>query len=274
MACRGLTASSQPAGVGFSSDSSESKISDPMTDGADDLNAFLLSFFTNIFPEYKDNDLHFAGNSYAGHFIPGYISHIMDRQKTGIPKTFDKEFKSIILFDGVLYYAATMYGSLYDHFCNHESPGSSSRISFNDTACLAMEEAMPECERYQAECLRTYDVEACRQSTEVCASRIGKWYDFYGPNQPDGDDDRRICDDTPACGYIDLTYADYLNLPSVQKALFRHEGVRFKFFNASVNGLWFNSGASHVPTTRQLSNILDNTEAAVLMVNGNNDILV
>lgn len=234
------------------------------------MNRFLEIFFTKTFPQFRQNQLHFAGNSYAGHFIPGMVADISRRQREGVPRTAPKPFDSIILFNGVLYYAATFDGSIYDHFCSPDS-----HVRFNSTACEAIASLLPECERLQAQCLATYDENICRTSTEFCQSMREPWYKS-DVGEVSADDDRAICEDTFACGYMNTAFIDYLNLPDVQQAILGPDSPRVDFwpFNESVNAVWEKTGAAHLPTTRQLSYILDETDVSVLMVNGNNDVLV
>lgn len=264
---------SQPTGVGFSTNlDSDSGAPDPLAKVASDMSTFLDIFFTRVFPEVGQNDLHLAGNSFAGHFVPGIVAEISRREREHIPGTPTKAFDSIILYNGVLYYAATFDGGMYDHFCR---PNTSAPGHLNETACRTIAERLPECERLQAKCIATYDVDVCTASTEVCAATHAEWLQGE-TGDIDLDDDRRVCEDVFNCGYTSRAFIDYLNVPAVQRAIFGQDAHVGKFiqYNESVAMTWSTTGASFLPTTRQMSYILDETDVAVLMVNGNNDCLV
>ena len=56
-----------------------------MEDAANDMNAFLRIFFTEMFPPVSTNPLHFAGESFGGHWVPSFVTHISQRQQLGVP---------------------------------------------------------------------------------------------------------------------------------------------------------------------------------------------
>ena len=259
---------SQPAGVGFSPARNGSG-PDNMKDAASDFNTFLHVFFSEMFPQFSMHAIHFAGESFGGHWVPEFVERISKHQQVDVPGTTRIRFNSILLFDPVISYMGSADLAAYDHFCSQDS-----RVRFNETACRAMEETMPECDYLHRACLDTYDVNICRTAFTYCAEIHGKWFNEYGPNQPDPYNDRFICKPGAfACGNFDISFVEYLNQPTVLNSL-GFKGLRYTPFSAALNRVWGESGAMIVPTTRAVSYILNDTPVKVLVINGNNDILV
>jgi cathepsin A (carboxypeptidase C) len=71
-----------------------------------------------------------------------------------------------------------------------------------------------------------------------------------------------------------MSFVDYLNRADVQKRLGFEGTFKYKVFNAEINRAWGMRAAIAVPTTREVSYILDDTPTKVLVVSGNNDIIV
>jgi cathepsin A (carboxypeptidase C) len=65
----------------------------------------------------------------------------------------------------------------------------------------------------------------------------------------------------------------YCNLPSVQAQLgFRN--LKFQGINFQLNSKWTAAGDPILPSTRDLTFILDKTNVRILILNGNNDVSV
>ncbi|KAK4449805.1 Alpha/Beta hydrolase protein, partial [Podospora aff. communis PSN243] len=249
-----------PAGVGFSH-TTRPPSSASMPSAASDINTLLTTFFTTMFPHLATNPLHLVGESIGGHWVPHFASHI----HTTHPIT------SIILLNGVVSQTHSGDGALYDHFCDPER----SNVLFNHTACTAMAETQIECDFLSDQCVETYDEFICRAAFGYCGGQHGRWYNEYGPGMPDPYDDRFVCREGEfACGNFDMGFVEYLNRREVKRALRVDEGVEYRVFNATVNRAWGEKAVMAVPTTREVSWILEETEMWVLVVNGNNDAVV
>lgn len=241
-----------------------------MEDAASDMNAFLRIFFTEMFPQFSTNPLHIAGESFGGHWVPSFVSHIGKRQQLGVPATFNGTIESVILLDAVVFYMTSGPGATYDHFCSPESI-----VKLNQTACCAMGETAPKCDYLSRQCVDTYDVDICKSAFEFCSNVHARWYNDYGPNLPDPYDDRYVCDpEAFACGNFDMRFVEYLNVEEVKRGLGIDVEFEYRVFNAAINRAWGERAAMAVPTTREVSYILDETATKVLVVNGNNDIIV
>ncbi|KAL8418585.1 hypothetical protein RB594_001981 [Gaeumannomyces avenae] len=72
-----------PVGTGFSYVNTDSFVTE-LNQMADQFIQFLEKWFA-LFPEYQNDDLYFAGESYAGQHIPYIAKHILDRNKNKNP---------------------------------------------------------------------------------------------------------------------------------------------------------------------------------------------
>lgn len=73
--------SSQPAGVGFSTEAG--KTVNSLSQGAEDFVMFLELFF-EAFPALRGRPLHIAGESYAGHYVPYYVARLLEKGTTRV----------------------------------------------------------------------------------------------------------------------------------------------------------------------------------------------
>lgn len=91
--------------------------------------------------------------------------------------------QSIVLVDAVLDAVTAGVAGFYDHFCSVDEHGRRNKPGgFNESTCRAMEEQLPECERFAGLCRDTYDVNVCRMANSWCDEHIGKWlYDKVVP---------------------------------------------------------------------------------------------
>ncbi|KAK3318957.1 carboxypeptidase Y [Apodospora peruviana] len=269
----------QPAGVGFSTvNGSNSGGPDNVVEAAEDFTRFLITFFGQVFPQYAANPLHFAGESFAGKYIPGYVHYMEQRRKQGLLPSLPT-IQSIILVDAVIDTVSSSVLSLYDHFCDvdDEIGAPTTKKPFNTTACDALENAAPECQRLDALCRDTYDGNVCQISHEVCFDTLGGWLmDDVREGGRDPYDDRKACGpNPPICeGFEGEGYAAYVNRSEVKIALGFEEDYVFSGINWDLNQRWERSKDIFVPTTRELAYILDETPIRVLVLNGNNDIIV
>ncbi|KAH8590567.1 Alpha/Beta hydrolase protein [Bisporella sp. PMI_857] len=264
----------QPAGVGFSSiRNGTTGGPDNLQEAAQDFNKFLAVFFTDVFPQFSHLPFHIAGESFGGTYVPGFVDYISKRQQLGVPDVFQTPIQSIVLVDAVI--DTIQSGSLgtYDHMCNFDSKGKNRlRLGFNETACRAVEKAVPECERLDHLCKSTYDKEVCAAAYFFCAGHIDS-YLFSGPIARNVYDDRYVCNgDYPTCGLYGIS-APYLNDPKVQRAL-GADGWNYTMINFDLGTRWDESKESFMPTIRELTWILDESPTKVLVLQGNNDIVV
>jgi hypothetical protein len=87
--------------------------------------------------------------------------------------------------------------------------------------------------------------------------------------------DRHACETPPLCS--DFAHGatwKFFNQPWVQRSLGFAEGYPFELIDFDTNNRWVAAEHVHLPVTRELTWILDNTDIRVLFVNGNNDIIM
>ncbi|KAJ0277722.1 hypothetical protein COL940_007611 [Colletotrichum noveboracense] len=75
-----------------------------------------------------------------------------------------------------------------------------------------------------------------------------------------------------ASGMEEIT--KYLNQAHVQKQMGVENQIDFKTVNMDLNEQWSKASELFVPTSREVAAILDKKHTRVLVINGNNDIIV
>lgn len=245
-------------------------------EAAQDFDRFLSIFFADVFPQYSHLPFHIAGESFGGRYVPGFVDYTSKQQQRGVPGTLSNKIDSIILVDAVLDMARSGTLGLYDHMCRFNEDGSNAvRTGFNKTACDQIEKFVPECEKLQRMCLDSYDRNLCKYAATFCDLYIDSMLD---PTDNGGRflyDDRIVCSNgtQPLCGMAHYDW--YLNSDRVQEALGLGE-VRWNFtsINFDLNARWDASGDQYVPSVREATFLLDETPTRILVLNGNNDIVV
>ncbi|OIW32743.1 carboxypeptidase Y [Coniochaeta ligniaria NRRL 30616] len=253
----------QPIGVGLSA-TAEPLFANSLIEGGIDVDKFLDVFLTDLFPELSDRPIHFAGESFGGKYVPVYTA--MTRRR----------FESIILVDPSID-PALQDLSMYLHYCPEkrerwEVEKSSPPRYLNETACAAMEAAYSKCDKLRRACVLTYDADTCWLAAHGCQEVTNWFMDEIRPGGRDPYDDRRVCKEAPLCNDLgDKRTNIYLNLPHVKHALglpanFKYESISWRF-----NEVWNTIPDIVLPSTREITALLDNKHTRVLVINGNND---
>ncbi len=241
-------------------------------EASQDFDKFLSTFFTDIFPEFSHQPFHLSGESFAGTYIPGFVNYIDKRQQSGAHDVFKTKIDSVVLVDAVIDLLGSGPLGQYDHMCQFDKDGNNKlEFGYNQTTCREIEKAVPECESLDGHCIETYDGNICSAAYSFCQDHIEKFI-LEGPLSRNPQDDRGLCDGSlPLCGL--LQFDKYLNSPRVQEAL-GLEDWNYSAINFDINSRWQESNEIFMPTTRELKYILDETTTRVLVLNGNNDIIV
>lgn len=166
-----LTFHSQPAGIGFSTVQNISDAPATLLAGAIDFTKFLQIFFTDVFPQYADRPLHIAGESFGGHYVPGYVDYILEQREANSSEAYNGTIQSVILINSAIDLYQYSIGK-YDVLC--KGPGDP---IFNETICQNMLEAIPECDRLGAICRDTYGSDECSAAAKFCVDNIEVYYD-------------------------------------------------------------------------------------------------
>ena len=249
-------------------------------EAAQDFDRFLAIFFAEAFPRFAHQSFHIAGESFAGTYVPGFVDFIDRRQRLGVPGTCPTQIDSVVLVDAVIDIVGSGALGQYDHMCRFDADGRNAvPLGYDRATCRAIESAVPECDRLNRLCLDSYDGYVCRAAYEFCFDRIERFiYEGVAPPGRNPEDDRSVCggdgvDEDPLCG-VGTRLNGFLNAPRVQKALGLTHPWNYSVVNMDTNARWEASNEIFLPTTRELRYILDETDTRVLMLNGNNDIIV
>ncbi|KAH7239774.1 Alpha/Beta hydrolase protein [Fusarium solani] len=256
----------QPVGVGFSATEDSDLWAASLTEGGVDFDHFLETFLTEFFPQLQDREVHLAGESFGGRYCPVYAS--MTKRK----------LTSVMLFNALVDERWRSLGA-YRHLCRSKTISN----PLNGTACAEMEAAYPACYKFGQLCSATYDADICSEASKNCAA---VWEPFYQQVVPGGRnpyDDRTKCTTPPMCGHLGKPASrkprmeqveKYMNSENLQRALGFERAVNYSVVNMDLNTEWATHPDMVIPSTRELSNILDDKATPILVVNGNNDVIV
>ncbi|KAF5712492.1 carboxypeptidase Y [Fusarium mundagurra] len=265
-----LWMSGQPIGVGFSKVESRDKMAKNIHEAAQELEKFLSVFVSQVFPELASKPWHFAGESFGGHYVTYYLHHLLNEKPHETPLL---NVSSAIIVDGYID-ATRQSAGYYDFFCQDwRDDGSKPLMSTRE--CDEMASYVPECERLGELCRQTVDVEVCHLAAKRCEWTVGKHFlENVKPGGWNPYDSRKPCVEPPICSDLDGGAAlQFLNRPWVQERL-GFSDVSFELIDFDFNRRWDAEGTLYLPTTKQLTWLLDETNIHVLFINGNNDIII
>ncbi|KAB5576257.1 carboxypeptidase Y [Coniochaeta sp. 2T2.1] len=261
----------QPIGVGLSATRDPSLWAMSLREGGMDVDKFLDVFLTDLFPELEGREIHFAGESFGGKYVPVYAA--MTRRR----------FESVVLVDPYVDPALHSLGS-WGHFCplgeSERREDRGGKITkggleryLNATACEAMEGAYSKCERARRACSDTYEEYVCRVAARECEDVSKWWMDEIGPGGRDPYDDRSVCDrGIDLCHDMGQDRTNvFFNLPHVKQALGLPEDFEYESISWGFSQAWSTLPDGIIPSTRELTALLDDKHTRVLVMQGNND---
>ncbi|KAF4428972.1 Carboxypeptidase Y-like protein [Colletotrichum fructicola] len=256
----------QPIGVGFSYTNDSNLWAHDLNDAENDFDKFLDIFLDDVFPELSNRSIHFAGESFGGQYVPTYVSRMRRR------------LDSIILVNALVIFPKVVLG-LYEHFCMPTSVQgvelSVSRRGFNDTECAKMAAGYPTCDHFSRLCDMAYDGKTCEAAYGACKLFEDVVMNKVTPGGLNPYDDRVDCIEPPLCGRLGMEeITKYLNQAHVQKQIGVEKQINFMMVNMDLNEQWSKAAELFVPTSREVAAILDKKHTRVLVINGNNDIIV
>ncbi|KAK2601992.1 hypothetical protein QQS21_004418 [Conoideocrella luteorostrata] len=222
----------QPAGVGFSSVAPGGKVPDSDEDGAEDFQTFLNIFFMKVFPRRAQLPIHFAAESYGGHYAPTYMKYIMESRKFKSPSAFRGNITSLVLVNALYDHGSRALGT-YELFCVDPN----NRGILNETACDIVREDYAKCYRTRERCELAADPWECAGSAYGC-ERIMSLYEGYLY------DIKKECIE-PTC-QEDNTVGNitaYLNQPNIISELGFPKDFQFEASKAQINRA-YNVGGS------------------------------
>lgn len=283
----------QPAGVGFSSLAEGAPVPQVDIDGAQDFQVFLNIFFGDVFPSKAHLPIHFAAESYGGHYAPTYVKHILDSRAYDSRSAFWGNISSLILVDALIDFTAPSIGS-YELLCSDFRGGD----IISKEACEAIRMSLPECEALGRSCDLSYDGWECWAMIEFCWATINVYYSDEvekGLRNPYNSElTLRLnsmlanplavgldCPDFPECTDMRKgNFTHYLNQDAIKSALKFPPGYVFSPINWAINTAYTDNRTPFKPTTSEVAAILDAYltpglgDIKLLVLQGNEDFIV
>ncbi|KAK3196023.1 hypothetical protein K4F52_000891 [Lecanicillium sp. MT-2017a] len=152
----------QPAGVGFSDVKPGGTYAAGDLEAARDLQEFLRLFFANVFPERAHLPIHFAGESYGGHYVPVTVKHILDSREWKSADAFWGNITSMILVNSIVHRLQSSIGH-YELMCT-DYRGK----LWNDTVCERLASGLPTVEEMNSACEVSADGRTCGAMEDLC----------------------------------------------------------------------------------------------------------
>ncbi|EQB46305.1 hypothetical protein CGLO_14651 [Colletotrichum gloeosporioides Cg-14] len=133
----------------------------------------------------------------------------------------------------------------------------------------------PTCDHFSRHCDVAYDGKTCEAAYGACKPVEDVVMNKVTPGGLNPYDDRVDCIEPPLCGHLGMEeITKYLNQAHVQKQIGVKDQIDFKTVNMDLNEQWSKAPELFIPTSREVAAILDKKHTRVLVINGNNDIIV
>ncbi|PKK52363.1 hypothetical protein CI102_6816 [Trichoderma harzianum] len=240
-----------------------------LAEASDDFAAFLTRFVKQ-FPQYFQHGFYIAGESFGGRYVPRFTADLVRRQLAGAPVAFPVQVRGIVLANALVDGTYSPLGH-YELFCT-DSP-TADLLRFNATACDAIAAAMPEAERLQRVCQATYDASLCQAAIEFGQRNLYKYFQAQVDALKHSPYDR--CDVPPTCiPKSEYSTGDYFNKPDIQSLLGIGEYQKYVSINFNLNANWSTRPEIMLPTTREVSYLVDVAKVRFLVLNGNYDVII
>ncbi|KAH9886783.1 alpha/beta-hydrolase [Xylariomycetidae sp. FL2044] len=257
----------QPAGAGLSrvvGDASPTTLGEASVD----FNTF-LSDFTRRFPQYFQGDFYVAAESFAGHYASRFISDIVSKQLSGVPDAPLLRVNGIVLVDAVVDGISTYIGQ-FDLFCTDEYQ---QIVRFNASVCAEMADAVPEAEDLLQLCQETLNATDCQLAQEFARAEIAAYFDAEVAAEKYSPYDLRLGCELPDLHCIPRYMFDsepYLSQAGIQKVLGIDPPQPYEAINFTLNSMWsaHPSAEIYIPTTQNVSWLLDEGDVRFLVING------
>ncbi|TRX88446.1 hypothetical protein FHL15_010636 [Xylaria flabelliformis] len=247
----------QPAGSGLSTAAGDTA---PITlaEATVDFGVFLFEFVAR-FPEYFDHGFYVAGESFGGRYAPRYVADTVSDQLNQAEDAFPVKIDGIILVDAFVDGISHMIGH-YDLFCTDEYQD---LLRFNKTTCASIAAAVPRAEYLLGVCQKTHDPQDCGVAVLYAQVNIEKYFHDEVAKGKYSPYDYTFC--IPPAEFYTETH---LNRPEIQKLLGFGEPREYRAANFSLNAIWSEQPEILVPTTRNVSWLLDEGDLRILVFNG------
>lgn len=198
----------QPIGVGFSYSDNPDDHANGTFAASEDVYIFMQLWYQQ-FPEARKLPFSIAGESYGGHYIPIFASHINEMNKISAPEV-QIPLESVLIGNGI--FAGTVQASsAYDISCTNAT-GIGPLLA--DDTCAEMAAAVPRCEFLLKACDDYPDPLICNDAVDFCSDKLdGPYFDsglnYYDVSKP--------CNG-PLCYPIMRSITTFLRTDRVRKA--------------------------------------------------------
>ncbi|GAB5036979.1 serine protease [Nannochloropsis oceanica] len=199
----------QPAGVGFSYQSSADSVTDSEDQVAEDIYQFLQSFFTAN-PQFTNNDFYVFGESYGGHFVPAVGHKIFMENQRNKGRAIMINLKGLGIGNGLT--DPELQYQFYSKYARNNTYGIE-LVSAEDAQ--KMEAAIPRCVSLIKSCQSWGGKAPCQLARLFCSKYI---LEYFPVGRRNIYDIRRDCSNPPICYNFD-PIEKWLNIPSIQSAL-------------------------------------------------------
>ncbi|CAR25290.1 carboxypeptidase C [Lachancea thermotolerans CBS 6340] len=247
----------QPLGVGFSY--GDERVASTNAAGKDVF--IFLELFFQEFPQFRSNDFHIAGESYAGHYIPE-IAH-----QIAVVHESDKTFNltSIMIGNGI-----TDSLVQYDYYEPMACGRGGYKAVITEEECAKMRNQMPRCRALNNACYSSSSTFACIAAGAYCENMAMSAYTKTGLNVYDI---RSPCEtEEGGLCYAGLSYVeDYLNQPEVQVAL-GSDVSNFTGCSNEVGLAFLLTGDNNRPFQQYVAELV-NRDIPVLLYAGDKDFI-
>jgi carboxypeptidase C (cathepsin A) len=199
-----------------------------------------LQGFMGAFPQYSRNGFSFTTESYGGHYGPVFNAYFLEQNAKNISGAHKIELENVLIgngwFDPLVQYQAYYNYSVYPGNTYDYDP-------YNDTVKAEWYNNMygpGNCYDRTVQCYETGINSVCASADDFCYSKVENLYDIYSGR--DEYDMRELTPDPFPYGY----FADYLNLPDVQKAIGAFQN--FSQSSSTVSAAFGNTGDDDRPS--------------------------
>ena len=253
----------QPIGVGFSYDSGPNAgHSNGSFAAAEDVYAFMRLWYAH-FPESQEKPFSVSGESYGGHYIPIFASHIITENELSIKEGRERDvvpLASVMIGNGI-FDPLRQSTSSWDVTCTNVT-GVGPVI--DAATCEKMASKIDRCEYLWTACYEYPDPLICEAAGSFCYQYIDRPYFETGLNYYDIS---KPCDG-PLCYKEVGAITKYLNRQDVRNAFGVDKAVkRFEACSSAVGRDFSRVGDGNIPTTTYTSFLL-NKGLRVLMYVG------
>ncbi|KAI0404448.1 alpha/beta-hydrolase [Xylaria palmicola] len=255
----------QPAGAGFSMAAGASAPT-TLAEGTVDFGVFLAAFVAR-FPWYFRGGLYVAGESFGGRYAPRYTADVVSRQLERAADAVPVKVEGVILVDAFVDGVSHAIGH-YDLFCTDEYQD---LLRFNETVCESLGAAIPRAEYLLGVCQESHDPVDCSAAVKYASANIERYLqDEVAKGKLSPYDIRLPCElpDVSCIPPAEFYTVPYLNTPGIQELLGFDAPREYLAANFSLNALWSEQPEILIPTTRNVSWLLDEGGLRVLVFNG------